>query len=153
MSTQDAERMAALLSDALDEMRSRSEQLQSVHTALVSQGVLSRVTLRKYMCPRGCQIATAFKVGDLVLCAVRDYKLSPGLNIRDSVPSARTKRTLDGDRHWPSHVYDVSDLSTPSVGVGVPMNCRHVRGSRPAVQIMADVAGTTPGKPGMPIRI
>ena len=53
------------------------------------------MTLHRYICRRGCGIATVFRVGGVTVCAVRDYKLSPGLNERESTPAARAKKTID----------------------------------------------------------
>lgn len=128
----------------------------ALHTHLKENGLLSRVTLHKYMCKRGCQIATVFRAGSYTLCAVRDYKFSPGLNEQVSVPSARKRNTLDGDKNWPGHVYDVEQLERFSTGdqkVGMVMNCRHRRGAVLARDILATVEGITPGKPGAPTRL
>lgn len=125
----------------------------ALHTHLKETGLLARVTLHKYMCKRGCQIATVFRAGGLTLCAVRDYKFSPGLNERASVPSARERNTLDGDKHWPGHIHDVSHLAGWGPDAGMDMNCRHRRGTVLAVDVLAAVEGVEPGKPGVPTRL
>lgn len=123
---------------------------------LRDSGLLPRVTLHRYMCRRGCQIATVFSAGGLVLCAVRDYKFSHGLNDDVSVPEARMRNTLDGERHWPGHVYDVGEIQRFSVGeqkAGMDMNCRHFRGTVLAEDILEACKSVIPGKPDAPTRL
>ncbi|WPU08089.1 hypothetical protein [Pseudarthrobacter oxydans] len=149
---QAGEAFASLLS----QMEDRAAAMEELHRQLKQRGLLANVTLHKYMCKRGCQIATAFMAGGMILCAVRDYKYSPGLNEQASVPAARERNTLDGDRHWPGHVYDVAQLEQFSVGAnksGMSMNCRHHRGTVLAETVLRDCAGVTPGKPGAPTRL
>lgn len=146
------EAFAALLSQTQD----RVVAMEVLHRQLKQRGLLTNVTLHKYMCKRGCQIATTFMAGGLILCAVRDYKYSPGLNEEASVPAARERNTLDGDRHWPGHVYDVAQLDRFSVGeqkAGLGMNCRHHRGTVLAEDVLRACEGVTPGKPAAPTRL
>ena len=139
-----------MLASHEDARRAREE----LHRTLQAGGYLSRVTLHRYMCAaKGCQIATVFSAGGLVLCAVRDYKFSPGLNDARSVPEAREKNTLDGERHWPSHVYDVSDLASWGGAAGFDLVCRHYHGTVMADQVLALVEGIEPGHPGKPTRL
>jgi hypothetical protein len=120
-----------------------------VFRALVDRDLLSKITLHRYRCRRGCPIAVVFAVDDLLLCAVRDYKFSPGLNRVESVEAARAKNTLDGDRHWPSHVYDVKQLGgDPKAGIW--MACRHYHGAVPIDAMTAAVEGVRPGHAGKP---
>ena len=115
--------------------------------------LINRVILHRYQCQRGCQIAVVFQAAGTVMCAVLDYKYSPGLNEAQSVASARAKNTLDGDRHWPSHVYDVTSLAEWGEGTGVSLACRHYRGLLSGAQILGDITGVAPGKPGKPTRL
>ena len=131
----------------------RHAALDSAHQALVSAGLLSKVTTHRYMCRRGCQIATVFLLGDVVVCAVRDYKLSPGLNLSESVERGRARNSLDGDRHWAGHVYDVRDLAAFGSKGGMDMNCRHHHGTVLAADGLAVVDGVRPGHPGAPTRL
>lgn len=146
---QTAEAMAALLKNHDDHQAAIDE----IHRHLSQNGLLSLVTVHKYMCKRGCQISTVFIAGGLTLCAVRDYKYSPGLNNEVSVPEARERNTIDGKRHWPSHVHDVGRLATWGPAAGIGMNCRHFRGNVLAVDIQATVQGVLPGKPNAPTRL
>lgn len=131
----------------------RVDAIADAHQQLVSNGLLSRVTVLRYMCGRGCQLATVFRISGTTLCATRDYKYSPGMNEAQSVPTARVKNTLDGDRHWPSHVFDVEALAEWGVHAGMSINCRHYRGTLNAVDVLATVGDTAPGKPIAPIRL
>lgn len=137
-------------------MDDRAAALDELYRHLRDNGHLSKVTLHRYMCRKGCQIATVFSAGGLILCAVRDYKYSPGLNDQASVPKARENNTLDGERHWPGHVYDVAQINGFSVGedkAGMNMNCRHHRGTVLAETVLRACENATPGKPGAPTRL
>lgn len=147
------EQTAAALTALFRNLGDSQAAIDELHRHLTEHGLLSKVTLHKYMCKRGCQIGTVFAAGDLVLCAVRDYKLSPGLNEAQSVPDARKKNTLDGARHWPSHVYDVEQLTRFGDMSGMDFNCRHRLGNVSAVSILARVEGVTPGRPSAPTRL
>lgn len=132
-------------SDLLQRSDDRSAALTDAHTQLRNAGNLSKVTVQEYHCPRRCVVATVFVVGGSTLCAVRDYKLSPGLNETQSVEAARKKNTLDGDRHWPGHVFDLEALADWPDNSGIGMNCRHHRGLIHAREILHRVEGVRPG--------
>ncbi|KQZ10040.1 hypothetical protein ASD19_10835 [Microbacterium sp. Root53] len=136
--------------DLLRTSQHRAEARQRAHQTLESTGLLSKVTLHRFMCKRGCQIATVFRVGGSTLCAVRDYKYSPGLNAAQSVPEARAKNTLDGDRWWPSHVFDIEELAEWGDEAGMSMNCKHFRGTVTARTVLAACEGASPGKQNKP---
>jgi len=116
-------------------------------------GWLANLTVHKYMCMRGCQLARAFRVGGLTLLAVRDYKYSPGLNLQLSVEAARDQNTLDGERHWPSHVYDMDELAQWGDEAGAAVVCRHYRGMLTGRRVLTDCGNATPGRPGKPTRL
>ncbi|WP_420123713.1 hypothetical protein [Nakamurella sp.] len=121
------------------------------HTQLRNAGLLPKVTLHRYMCKaKNCQIATVFQVGGRVLCAVRDYTFSPGLNAQVSVPAARKSKTLDGERHWPGQVYDVSELEEWGPQAGMSFECRHFHGTVIAADALRAVEGVEPGRPRRP---
>lgn len=154
MSTDEAAQAGQLLAALFQASDDAKKAREDLHTALRENGYLSRVTLHRYMCAqRGCQIATVFKAGGTVLCAVRDYRLSRGLNERRSVASARAKNTLDGERHWPSHVYDVTELADWGGSVGFDLTCNHFTGTLLAADVMKAVDGVEPGRPGKPTRL
>lgn len=131
----------------------KSAALDLAHAHLRDAGLLPRVTLHKYMCVKGCQIATVFRADGLVLCATRDYKLSPGLNVQVSVPAARASKTLDGERHWPGHVFDVANLAEWGPNAGMPFECRHFRRTLLAADVIEAVQGVQPGRPRKPTRL
>jgi hypothetical protein len=139
--------------DLIASSRDHDEAIDSIHTHLRNAGLLSQLTMHKYQCKRGCQIATVFKASGLILCAVRDYKYSPGLNQAESVPAAREKNTLNGDNHWPSQVYDVVRLSKFGNDASVSLVCRHHNGSVRASDMLSVVEGVTPGRPTKPTRL
>ncbi len=145
--------VADLFAELLKRTEERADAMESLYRALADQGLLSKVTLHRYQCKRGCQIATVFRAGSTTLCAVRDYKYSRGLNAAQSVASARAKNTLDGDRWWPSHVYDVEEIADWGPETGMQVACRHYRGLLAGGAVLDDVRGVTPGKPNKPTRL
>lgn len=154
MSAQDE--FAAWFDQVLKATDDRAEALRAAHEMLRTSGLLSKVTLHKYMCAKGCQIATVFRASGLLLCAVRDYKLSPGLNVRETAPRARETKTLDGQRHWPGHVYDVEQLHRFRAGgqrAAMRLTCRHCRTVLFTDDVLAVVEGVEPGRPGKPTRL
>jgi hypothetical protein len=151
--TQESQNMgdwfAALLSNHAD----RGEAIQTAYQQLENLNKLSKVTLHKYQCTRGCQIARVVKIDNTVLCAVRDYRYSPGMNAARSVPEARRKNTLNGDDWWPGHVHDVTELSTWGDSAGMDMVCRHFHGTILAKDILTTIEGVIPGHPRKPTRL
>ncbi len=113
--------------------------------------VLSKKTLHRYVCRRGCGVlATVVKLGEDIVVGTRDCKFSPGMNLERSVPEARRKNTLDGDRHWPGHTFDVTEMASWGPGVGIDASCRHGLHTLLATDVLAIVEGVLPGHPGKP---
>ncbi|MDO9397012.1 MAG: hypothetical protein Q7T71_10745 [Herbiconiux sp.] len=142
------ERLMAEHDDEVDQRERAYYALQNSELPL-----LSRVTVHKYQCVRGCQVARVVRIGSTVLCAVRDYKYSPGMNAERSVPEARRKNTLDGDKHWPGHVHDVNALAGWGDQAGLDMVCRHFHGMILASDILTQIQGVEPGHPRKPTRL
>lgn len=145
--------VAELFATLLAQTASKSDADARMYAALRDNGLLSRVTTHRYMCRRGCQIATAYKVGAAVMLAVRDYKYSPGLNEARSVESARAKNTLDGDRHWPAHVYDMTEHAEWGDDAGASIVCRHYHGLLTGKRVLGDSRDVVPGHPNKPTRL
>lgn len=133
----------------------RAQGLNDAYFQLDKLGLLSKVTLHRYQCNRRnpCQVARVVQIGPTVLCAVRDYKYSPGMNRAKSVPEARRKRTLNGDNWWPGHVYDVNELATWGDAAGLDMVCRHFHRTIFASDILTAIEGAKPGHPNKPTRL
>ena len=129
--------------------------LDSAHQLLRDAGALSKVTTHSYVCRHGCRrLATVFQIGDVVACAVEDYKLSPGLNLAESTEAGRARNTLDGRGHWPGHVYDVRRLAASGPAASMDdMICSHHHGKVLASDVLAAVKGVRPGHPGAPTRL
>lgn len=146
---------SALMQSADDRTDALQRAYQALRDTNDSRGVplLNRVTLHRYQCARGCQVATVFRAGQTTMCVVRDYKYSPGLNDTQSVESARAKNTLDGERHWPPHVFDVDSIAEWGEGTGMSVTCRHYRGVLSGARVLRDVADVSPGKPRKPTRL
>jgi hypothetical protein len=134
-----------------DEMASRDQEIEESYERLSER--LSKVALHRYQCARGCQIATVYRADGLLLCAVRGYKVSPGLNETISTADARTRNMVDGK--WPAHIYDVRHLHGPAEQspASITMACNHYLGSVPTQQIIAVVEGVIPGHPNKPTRL
>jgi hypothetical protein len=140
-------RLLAASDDAQD---ARERAFQEFENA----GLVNRIVVARYSCRRrGCVLATVVRIGDQVLCRTRDYKLAPGTNLARSVESARAKNTIDGQRHWPGHTFDVTDLAAWGDQAGVDMNCRHGLRTVLARDVLAAVEGRNPGHPGAPLRV
>lgn len=145
----------------LEKSEDRQNAVDKIYYALRdTPGRLSKVTVHKYLCRRGCPIATVFVLGGETFCAVRDYKYSPGMNAAKSVESARLKNTIDKDRHRPSHVYDLAQFAVEHGGVttwldgaGVTMDCRHSSATVLVGDIMRTIEGVKPGHPRKPTRL
>lgn len=144
--------LAGWFAELESQTKDRREATEEAHRSLRDSGLLPKVALHRYMCRRGCQLALVFRVGGLTLCAVRDYKLSPGLNTSESVEAARLKDTLDGDRHWSATVYDV-ELLADDRHRGMYVACRHYRGALIATDVLEAVNGVAPGRPRAPTRL
>lgn len=146
-----SEEVGDMLARLLHESDSRSEAIELLHRGLVERGLLSKVTLHRYQCKRGCPpLAIVFRAGSHTLCAASDYRYSPGMNQAKSVEAARAKNTLDGDRWWPSHVYDVDELATWGADAGMSIACRHHTSTLLAQDVLKTVHTVTPGRPAKP---
>jgi len=129
----------------------RRKAVDTAYQQLENAGLLPKVVVHRYLCAKGnCLLATVIRVGDVTLTRTKDYKLSPGLNRKQSVESARKKNTLDGDRHWPGHTYDVSELASWGDTVGIDLTCRHDVRTVRATTMLAASLQARPGHPSRP---
>lgn len=125
--------------------------IQNAWQQLDHAGRLSKVTVHTYLCRKCGPLARVIRLGDRTIAGVKDYKQSPGMNQAKSVPAARKRNTLDGNRHWPSHAYDVDQLAADLGGNGgFTVACRHVTTTVRAVDVLAVAADVKPGHPGAP---
>jgi hypothetical protein len=155
MSDAESAQLAEWFSQLLATHDERTEAIESAYLQLEALEKLSKVTVHKYQCaaPQACLIARVIRIGGTVLCAVRDYKFSPGVNEAESVPEARRKNTLNGDNHWPGHVHDVIELDKWGDSAGMHMVCRHFRGVVYAKDVLTAIDGVVPGHPNKPTRL
>lgn len=105
---------------ALDAMGDRSTLAQSIYDALVSTGKLSSHRVLTYRCRQRCRLLEVLRTPRGIILAVAGYKLSPTANT-STAPSARAKRTVDGDRRWMARAIFIEDA------YNVGLNCDHVR--------------------------
>lgn len=128
--------------------------VDTLYQRLENAGVVTRVKVGTYLCElRGCKLAVVVSVGGHTIVRTRDHKKSSGLNEATTAESARRERTLDGDKHWPGHTFDASELAEWEGGALVPMPCRHRQRNVDPRDILAYVVGVTPGRPVKPRRI
>ena len=127
------------------------EAIHNAYQRFENTGLISKVTVHRYLC-KGCgkPLATVIRLGDKTIARTTDYKFSPGLNPQRSVESARRRNTLDGDRHWPGHTYDVDQLAGWGPLSGFDVICRHVAATVRAADVLEATCGVTPGQPGPP---
>lgn len=149
MNDSEIDRAFLALLEAHDDRR---EALHAAWQRLENAGLISKVTVQQYRCRRrGCTLMTVIKVGGLTLARSADYKFSRGLNGERSVAAARAKNTLDGDRHWPGHTFDVEELAGWGETAGMDANCRCATRVLMAQRILEDSAGATSGRPAKPV--
>jgi hypothetical protein len=128
------------------------DHTQAIHEAyqhLENAGLISQVTVHRYLCKKcGKPCATVIRLGNRKFARTRDYKFSPGYNVNHSVEAARARRTLDGNRHWPGHTYDVDELADSELAIQI--TCRHVTPNVSAADVLAVTRDVAPGHPGKP---
>lgn len=132
----------------------RREAIETAYQQLENAGRVSKVTVHRYVCVKGGHLlSTVIRLGEVTIARTCDYKLAPNTNLNRSVESARRKNTLDGDRHWPGHTFDISHLATWGEVACIDMNCRHGLRTVRAVDILAVSQGVRPGHPSKPTLI
>ncbi len=77
-----------------------------------------------------------------------DYTLPPAKNLAESTPSARARRTLDGNNHWPASA-GILDEFRGVDQMGIPLNCTHPMNPTnvSTTALLMDADRATPGKP------
>ena len=139
-----------LIRQMVRESEQRSEDLSTLIQRFENAGLLNKVTVHKYLCRRGCLRGRVMNIGGRLVMRTRDYKLAPGANQAQSVASARARNTIDGNRHWPGHDFDVAELASWGDVAAIGLNCRHGLHNELAVNILAKCEGVSPGHPGAP---
>lgn len=104
--------------------------------------------LVEYRCvnTRACLLLQAWMANGRVLYYRPAYKRSRNRNENESVPQARQRNTLDGDRHWKPRAGNLSALAGWS-GVGIDLNCDHSEVIVTPRLVLADADAATPGTP------
>ena len=128
----------------------RGADIIAVYRALTATGRIGEVLLAEYRCRQGCLLARAFQTPGRRLMFVPGYKLSPARNEAQTVPSARAKRTTDGDRRWRPAGYDLDELAAFAAGQAralVPVQCDHLSDTLDPADVLAVVAAVQPGRP------
>jgi len=103
--------------------------------------------LAEYRCRQRCALLVVWQApGPMRLALMPSYKLSAERNEAESVPSARARRTSDGDRHWNGRVLILDELDGCE-GVALDLNCDHHRTHIAVDALLQDLQGIRPGKP------
>lgn len=134
-------------------IRASEDKITAIHAAYQhceNAQVLSKLTLHRYLCRRGCVLMTVIRLGEDILARTRDYKMSPGMNEKRSVPAAREVRALDRNKHWPGHTFEIEQMESWGPGFGFEASCRHGLHTLLAAEVLAAVEGVVPGHPGKP---
>jgi hypothetical protein len=107
--------------------------------ATSSRSKLSKLATVIYECEtRGCAMLYVFNNAGRLYIRQSRRKLSPAVNREESVPAARAKHTVDGDRHWQKEAFALSQA-----GGYLSLECDHVRAKVHVDTIAADVAAAT----------
>ena len=148
------EQLIALAAEAKSDREATWQKLENA-------GLINHVKVQEYRCAKGCRLALAIRLDDVVLLRTRDYKLRPRTNESQSVPAARERNTLNGSDHWPGHTFDVgqsagqedpADWGQPVWGEGfrADINCKHGRRTLDFLEVLTSVRDTRPGHPKKP---
>lgn len=135
------------LSALLAMQRARAELLLAAFDAAPPSTRASSL-LAEYRCPRHrCSLLVAWQASGVRLVRLPPYKLSKRRNETETVPSAREKRTTDGDRHWVARVLLLDELGEFGDTVALDLHCDHVSGHIKAADLLGEITGVTPGEP------
>lgn len=130
------------------------DAVQILWQRIADLGLVSKLTVHRYICAKCGPIVTVIRLGHNTFASTRDYKQSVGMSRATSVRAAREKHTLDGDRHWPGHIYDVDQLARDHLARGnFIAACRHVHTTLLAADVLAQSLMVKPGHPGAPTRL
>ena len=140
--------MAVVMTDARLQREQALEALAVAWWAL-PRSQRRRVAFLEYYCQaRLCLLLSVFQSPEGLMVALPRYRKSPERNEAGSAPSARARRTVDGDRRWKPRVApmeEFADLLLPQLGV--ELNCDHLSLFRSGVDLLADVDRSKPGLP------
>ncbi|CUR54664.1 hypothetical protein NOCA2210014 [metagenome] len=110
---------------------------------------LRRLLLAEWRCARGCLLIHVWQSPQGPLFYLPRYKQSRERNTERSVPSARAKNTLDGDRIWKPRAGELVALEEFGATVGMDIQCDHLD---PQVFTGAELLGLISDTPGRPLR-
>ena len=131
----------------------REQYLQGLALAWESRTRSQRrqVAVVEYYCrQRHCLLLTVFQSPDGLFVTLPRYRKSPERNAAGSVPSARAKRTVDGDRRWKPRVAPLDQFADPLLPqLSVELNCNHYSQALSGVALLADVNSGRPGAPSV----
>jgi hypothetical protein len=107
--------------------------------ATSSRSKLTKLATVIYECEtRGCAMLYVFNNAGRLYIRQSRHKLSDPVNRQESVPDARAKHTIDGDRHWQGQAFELSQADGY-----LSLECDHCRAKRHVDTIAADVAAAT----------
>jgi hypothetical protein len=85
-----------------------------------------------------CAMLYVFRIDGLLIAHQPRYKLSPTVNERESVQAARDRRTFDGNNHWKSETFPVSEAARV-----YHVQCDHCRAQVRVASIVDDARAAT----------
>lgn len=106
--------------------------------ALSTRSKRKRATLIYECTGRKCALLYVFTAHGRRFAHQPRYKLSAEVNQQETVEAARTRHTLDGNRHWKADTFPLS----AAAGV-LRLECDHCRAQLEVGTIEADVRGAT----------
>ncbi len=146
----DDEQLASWMDEVFLSAANHAEAVHTAYQQLENAGLINRVTVHRYLCRKCGPRLTVIRIQRRILARSKDYRFGRGKNAAESVQAARDQHTLDGDRHWPGHTYDVQELARFDEHAGMTVVCRHRSTSIRAADVLAAVDGVRPGHAGKP---
>lgn len=138
------------LGDAFQRLESNADTIRAAYQALPREW-LKKALLVEYRCSnkQGCLLLHAWRGADrATYFYVPHYKLSRRRNADESVESARSKYTLDGERVWRPRAGRLDDLGEYGSEVGIGIQCDHLLSAvKTPTEVLEDAARATPGRP------
>ena len=154
--SEDQRRAAEALRADLHNRDAEHQQLAAFWESL-DRPAQNQILLAEYRCKqkRKCLLLHAFRLPAGRFFYKPRYELSPERTAAEPSPSARAKRTIDGDRKWRSRAGSLDEIieffsHAPQSG-GLGLDCDHIRSVlATASRLDADTSGT-PGPQRRPI--
>jgi len=144
--TEPPDEFVAVFNRLRDEQHAMETRERNIVSRYESAGRsrIKRAALVEYLCrdARGCLLLHCWQAPDGRFLYQPPFHFSPERNLAESTAIARTTRTLDGDRHWPSHGWNLDDLDGQ-----LKLQCDYVHLVWNVSDVLADADDSTAGHP------